>query len=101
METESQEYKGHRIVVRAARADAPGARESVVEAEPELLIDDEPIRYGQLPDGQYFLQDYAYDWRYDLMDLARGYIDYRQTTEELRRAADRAGERGGRDGGGE
>ena len=49
------------------------------ENELELLIDDEPIRYGRLPNGSYFLDEYAYDWRDDLMDLARRFINHVRT----------------------
>jgi hypothetical protein len=69
-----QEYKGHRIELRARVGGL------------ELLIDDEAIRYGQLLDGQYFLYEYAYDWRDNLMDLARRFIDYRDRAEEIRRS---------------
>ncbi len=77
MEQGPEEYKGYRIELRSAQTER--------EAEPELLIDGEPIRYGQLPDGQYYLEEYAYDWRQDLMDLARRFIDYRSKTKEVRR----------------
>lgn len=61
---------------RARRAEA--VDEVVQEApKPALLIDDVPVSYGQLPGGSYYLHEYAYDWRDDLMDLARGFIDYR------------------------
>lgn len=89
MEPERQEYKGHRIELRA-REEAR-AREAEREEEPELLIDDEPVRYGQLPDGRYALEEYAFDWREDLMDLARRYIDYRERAEEIRREAESGG----------
>jgi len=79
MEPERQEYKGHRIELRA-RA---GAR----AAEPELLIDEEPIAYGQLPDGQYFLHEYAYDWTDNLMELAQRFIDYRSRADKIQREA--------------
>ena len=96
MEPERQEYKGHRIELRPPAVDKSHtrednelrAREVEREAEPELLIDDEPIRYGQLPDGRYALQEYAYDWRDNLMDLARRFIDYRERAEDIRRAAE-------------
>lgn len=70
------EYKGHRIELRAR------------EAEPELLIDDVPVRHGQLPDGKYFLHEYAYDWRDNLMDLAQRFIDYRERADAIRRGAE-------------
>lgn len=85
MGTEHQEYKGHRIELRAPGGERLGAREAEGEAGPDLLIDDEPVRYGRLPDGQYFLEEYAYDWRDDLMALARRYVDYRITADERRR----------------
>jgi len=72
MESERQEYEGHRIELRER------------EGEPELLIDDVPVRYGQLPDGLYFLHEYAYDARDNLMDLARAFIDYRRRVDEIR-----------------
>ena len=89
MEPERQEYKGHRIELRSR--EAPRAREAARalgderEEELELLIDDRPVRYGQLPDGRYFLHEYAYDWRDNLMDLARRFIDYQGRAEEIQR----------------
>ena len=72
----AQTYKGHRIELRPSttrgRAAAAGAAPT-----PELLIDDEPVAYGRLPDGQFYLKSYAYDWRDDLMPLAKAYVDYR------------------------
>ena len=85
MEPERQQYKGHRIELRAREADELRAPEAEREEELELLIDDEPVRYGRLPDGQYALHEYAYDWSDDLMDLARRFIDYRSRTDEIRR----------------
>jgi hypothetical protein len=93
MEPERQNYKGHRIELRA-----PEGREEVLvreaerEEELELLIDDQPVRYGQLPDGRYTLEGYAYDWRDNLMDLARRFIDYRDRVEEIRRETEPGGE---------
>lgn len=74
MKPERQEYAGHRIEVREQ------------EGKPQLLIDDVPVRSGQLPGGLFFLHDYAYDWSDNLVDLARKFIDYRKKTDELRRA---------------
>jgi hypothetical protein len=94
MEPERQEYKGHRIELRAREGrEELRAREAEREEELELLIDDEPVRYGQLPDGRYALEEYAYDWTDDLMDLAQRFIDYRERAEELRREAE-SGEEG-------
>jgi len=44
MEPERQEYKGHRIELRARAADELRAREVEREEELELLIDDQPVR---------------------------------------------------------
>ena len=94
MEPEREEYKGHSIELRAREVrEEVRAREAEREEELELLIDDEPVRYGQLPDGRYALEEYAYDWTDDLMDLAQRFIDYRERAEELRREAE-SGEEG-------
>jgi hypothetical protein len=85
MESERQEYKGHRIELRAREARERRAPEAEREEDLELLIDGAPVRYGQLPDGLYALHEYAYDWTDNLMDLARKYIDYRDRVDEIRR----------------
>ena len=72
MKPEYAEHEGHRIEVR------PGAR------EPELLIDDVPVRYGRLPNGKYFLDDYAFDWSDDLLEVARRYVSYRARVEKVK-----------------
>ncbi len=94
MEPERQEYKGHRIELRP-REDREGVRASEAEREEdleledlELRIDEQPVRFGQLPDGRYALEEYAYDWRDDLMDLAQRFIDYRERAEQIRREAE-------------
>jgi hypothetical protein len=83
MDQDQQEYRGHRVELRA-RTERPEAAEGR-EAGPELLIDGQPIRYGRLPDGRYFLEEYAYDWQESLMELARRFIDYQSRTDEIRR----------------
>ena len=88
MEPERQGYKGHRIELRARAADELRAREVEREEELELLIDDQPVRYGQLPDGAYALREYAYDWSNNLMDLAKRFIDYRDRADKIRREAE-------------
>jgi hypothetical protein len=89
MEPEREEYKGHRIELRAREGrEEVRTREAEREEELELLIDDEPVRYGHLPDGSYALEEYAFDWRGDLMDLAQRFIDYRERSEEIRREAE-------------
>ena len=88
MEPERQEYKGHRIELRP-REGLEAAREEDLELQDlELHIDEQPVRHGQLPDGRYALEEYAFDWTDDLMDLARRYIDYRERAEEIRREAE-------------
>jgi len=88
MEPEHREYKGHRIELRVREDAEVHARAGEDEEELELLVDDEPVRYGRLPDGLYFLPDYAYDWTDDLLDLATRFIDYRDRAEEIQRQAD-------------
>jgi hypothetical protein len=73
MKPEAQEYAGHRIELRPR------------DDQTELLIDGIPVRYGQLPDGLYFLHDYAYDWSDNLMELAQKFIAYQQRADEIRR----------------
>jgi hypothetical protein len=82
MEPQRQEYKGHTIELRA-----PEGRED----ELELLIDKQPVRYSQLPDGRYALEEYAYDWHKNLPDLARRFIDYREKAEQIRREDESGG----------
>jgi hypothetical protein len=84
MESERREYKGHRIELLMREGGFNGEGDEGLE----LLIDDEPVRYGQLSDGLYFLRDYAYDWTDNLMDLASRLIDYRDTVDEIRRNAE-------------
>jgi hypothetical protein len=83
MAAEFREYRGRRIELREPEGEA------LVEgdAAPALLIDDEPVRYGRLPDGSYFLEDYAFDWQADLMDLAERFIDYESELGGARRGA--------------
>jgi len=85
MEPQRQEYKGHHIELRAREADELRAPVAEREKDLELRIDDEPIRYGQLPGGMYALHEYAYDWTENLMDLVRRFIDYRDRADEIRR----------------
>jgi hypothetical protein len=93
MEPERQEYKGHRLELRP-REGLEAAREEDLELQDlELRIDEQPVRYEQLPSGRYALEEYAFDWTDDLMDLARRYIDYREKAEEIRREAE-SGEEG-------
>ena len=98
MEPERHEYKGHRIELRPregrqeARAREAERAEDLELRDLELRIDERPVRFGQLPDGQYALEEYAFDWTDDLMELARRYIDYREGAEEIRRGEAESGE---------
>ncbi|GGY55210.1 twin-arginine translocation pathway signal protein [Streptomyces tanashiensis] len=73
MGTERRDYEGHRIELVSREVGA------------ELLIDDEQVPYGRLPQGDFFLHDYAYDWTDDLMDLAQRWIEYQAKADSLRR----------------
>jgi hypothetical protein len=70
-------YKAHRNELRVERADSGNERV-------ELLIDDEPVAYGQLADGTYYLHENAYEWDSDLMRLAERLIDRREHIAEQR-----------------
>jgi len=93
MEPERQEYKGHRIVLRPREDLEPERQEDPELQDLELHIDEQPVRFEQMPDGRYALEEYAFDRRDDLMDLARRYIDYRERAQEIRREAE-SGEEG-------
>jgi hypothetical protein len=72
MKPEYQEHEGHRIEIRER------------QGKSELLIDNVPVAYGRLPNGKLFLDDYAYDWTDDLLELARRYITYRRRVTDVR-----------------
>lgn len=82
MKPEHHDYEGRRIALK----DRQGKR--------ELLIDDQPVRYGQLPNGEYFLHDYAYDWSDNLVEVARRFIKYRQRVDKVRQ--ERSSTKGGK-----
>lgn len=73
MKPEHQEYEGHHVELRERGG------------KPELLIDNVPIRYGQLANGSYFLHEYAYDWTDNLMELAQRFIDHQSRANKIRR----------------
>lgn len=77
MQPRREEYQGHVIELRAT-GDAGIAPDG--DAKPELLIDDVPVSYDQLPDGSYALHRYAYDWTDDLFDLAQRFINHENRT---------------------
>lgn len=82
MQPGQEEYRGHRIELQASRSEDMRA-EGQGDPKLNLVIDGKPVEYGQLPDGQYFLVDYAYDWSGDPMDLARRYIDYQAVAAQI------------------
>ena len=53
MEGQGEDYKGHRIELRAPEDDQQSVGETARRAAPVLLIDGAPIPYGQFPDGLY------------------------------------------------
>lgn len=83
MESIRHEYRGHVVELRTRRNVIGEARngEGGAEPDPELLIDEQLLRYGQLPDGTYFLNDYAYDWQGTLAELADRFIDYQESED--------------------
>jgi len=60
----TDEYKGQKIEVRAA------------ETDETLSINNRPIKWDKSPEDSYFLEKYAYDWKDNLEDLAKKFIDY-------------------------
>ena len=61
------------------------------EGKIQLLIDNKLIKYGQMPDGSYFLYDYAYDPSDNLMDLARKFIKHRNKANKIRQEQNKKG----------
>ena len=72
MKSQNEDYKGHRIELQQK------------EGKAQLSIDKKPMRYGQLPDGSYFLYEYAYDPADDLMELARKFVIHRDKAIKIR-----------------
>jgi hypothetical protein len=52
-----------------------------VRRDPELLVDGEPVAYGRLFDGTYFIPEHAYEWADDLETLGRNLVRYRERTQ--------------------
>lgn len=72
MKRQSQERHGHGIELVKGKDN------------PVLQIDGIPVRYGRLPGGRYFLDQYAYDWTDDLEELARRFVEHKRKAEEIR-----------------
>lgn len=78
MRAQRHDYRSHTIELRERAPGEPSTRGTGLQ----LLVDDEPIGYGQLPSGLFYLDEYAYDWRKDLIDLARALVDHRSNAEQ-------------------
>ncbi len=87
----SEIYRGHRIEISepesttskstasksaAGMTGAEALSSSSMFSAGALKIDGKQKKYGRLPEGKFYLRDYAYDWQDDLGDLARRYVDY-------------------------
>jgi hypothetical protein len=72
MKGQVREHAGHSIELKRSKGRS------------QLLIDGVPHGFGQLPNGKYYLDDYAYDWSDDLLDVAQRYIDHRRRADEIR-----------------
>jgi hypothetical protein len=74
--TEHREtYKGREIVVRTPSHEADAARAAVGPAEPELLIDNQPVFAIQNSSGAYIASGFAFDPQPSLVELAKRMID--------------------------
>ena len=73
MKQTTVEHEGHEIeVVGDASA-------------PTLLVDGEPVRWGQFADdGQFFFYRYAYDPDDSLVEVAKRYVEYRDRVDRVR-----------------
>jgi len=89
MEVLRKEHRGHVVELREAEPAAMSKQGAARAVGPELVIDGQPIKWGRLPDGRYFLDEYAYDWRENLMDLAVSFIDYQTRSAERRQQRER------------
>ena len=93
MDQTIQQYRDHVIEVRRRAGDdrtlmnAAGhlAAPDTSQSPFELLIDDKPVSYSRLFDGTLYLQENAYEWGDDLVNLAEKLIDFRQRADEARR----------------
>jgi hypothetical protein len=72
MKPERKEYAGRRIEIHER------------DGRAELLIDGTPVPYGRLPNGKYYLDQYAYDWTDSLIELAQRFVDYQHKTDKIR-----------------
>ncbi len=71
MKRHNEEYKGQKTKVRVADTDET------------LSINNRSMRCGRSPDGSYFLENYAYDWKDNLEDLAKAFIDCQDDVKKV------------------
>jgi hypothetical protein len=77
-----QVYKGRSIIVRQRDSEAIPEPAAVEAAEPELLIDDEPVPTVRDASGMYLASGYAYDPQESLVDLGKRIVDYREAVQQ-------------------
>jgi hypothetical protein len=82
---DEREYLGHTYEITPAESADAGAGG-------EVRIDGERHAYGRLPDGSYFISDYAYDWQGDVEAVVRRYIETQAGSEGPGRADEGPGE---------
>jgi hypothetical protein len=58
-----------------------------------LLVDGQPVAYGRLFDGTYFLAEHAYEWAEDLERLGRNLVQYQARTQRRQPRSPRGGRR--------
>ena len=75
MKPERREFAGHHIEVRER------------QGRPELLIDNALVPYGRLPNGKYYLDEHAYDWTDNLLELAQRFLDHQRKANKVREEA--------------
>jgi hypothetical protein len=66
----TERYKGRRIILREKQDDST------------LYIDNEPVKFGRLPSGHYYLEPYAYDTDVSLLEVVKRFIDYQERSRE-------------------
>lgn len=61
--------------------------------EPELFVDGQPVPYGRLVDGTYYVPERAYEWADDLETLGRKVVEYRDRSRLREQQSPRGGRR--------
>lgn len=79
MKSQEEKYEGHLIELQEK------------DGKIQLLIDKKPLKYGKLPDGTYYLHEYAYDPSDNLMDLAKKFIKHRNKANKIREEKNKKG----------